>query len=105
MSKDWVEVPARPAGTVRAGGVGAAAPAAATGGSRSSEAQNALYHRWMAEGTPLALRLRDGTTLEARLLRYDTYALHLQDAEGRDWLVFKHAVNAIVPPSPGGGES
>ena len=64
---------------------------------RHTLAQDGLYRDWMAHQTAIVITFDDGATLEGTLQSYDTYALHIQDVDGLELLVFKQAVRIIKP--------
>lgn len=64
---------------------------------RHTAAQDPLYQQWIDEKTPLTLMFDDGSTIEAQLMAYDTYAVQAQVAEGTPMLIFKQALRWIKP--------
>lgn len=64
---------------------------------RHTSAQDGLYRAWIEHQTAIVITFDDGTSLEGTLHSYDTYALHLQDKDGVELLVFKQAVRSIKP--------
>jgi RNA chaperone Hfq len=43
----------------------------------------------------------NGIKLTGKLKQFDQYTLLLQDADGIDSLIFKHAISTLIPGAPG----
>ena len=48
----------------------------------------------------VTLFLVNGIRLTGKLRQHDAFTLHLQDADGLDSLIFKHAISTIIPGTP-----
>ena len=44
--------------------------------------------------------LVNGIRLVGKVRQFDSYTLLLQDTDGRDSLIFKHAISTIIPGAP-----
>lgn len=62
------------------------------------ELQNRFLNRIRQESAQVTLITTNGYQLRGRVLSFDTYTLIL-DAEGRQQLIYKHAVSTIIPES------
>ncbi len=64
---------------------------------RHTSAQDVLYRQWVDDEAALLFTFDDGSTLVGVLREYDTYALHIDDADGVPTLVFKQSLRSIKP--------
>lgn len=61
--------------------------------------QDGVLFQHLKSGAPLAFELVTGRRLEGRLKRFDRFAL-LLESEGREILVYKHAVATMEAMGP-----
>jgi len=62
-----------------------------------SNIQDVFLNHARRERVEVTIHLMDGRTFEARVKNFDKFALVL-DVDGRDHLVFKHAIATIETP-------
>ena len=69
-----------------------------------SNVQDAFLNHVRREGLPVTVHMMDGTDVDGRIKQFDRFAV-IVERDGRDQLVFKHAIAAIrVPPAAAGGD-
>jgi host factor-I protein len=69
---------------------------------QSINVQDGFLYQALKSGDGLAIELVTGRWLEGKLTRFDRFAVILQ-CQGKESLVYKHAIASIAPLSGGEG--
>ena len=66
---------------------------------KTKNLQDAFLNRAMAERVPVTLFLMNGFQLRGVLRAFDSYTVVI-DSDGKQQLIFKHAISTIAPVRP-----
>ena len=66
---------------------------------KTKNLQDAFLHRARAERVPVTLFLMNGFQLRGVLRAFDSYTVVI-DSDGKQQLIFKHAISTIAPVRP-----
>ena len=62
--------------------------------------QDGFLFQSLKDGRPMALELVTGNSLQGRIRRFDRFAVVIE-SEGREVMVYKHAIATIAPTGEG----
>lgn len=64
---------------------------------QKSNVQDAVLNILRKNRIPCTIYLINGLPIKAKVLSFDSFTVYIQTSEGKENLIFKHAISSIVP--------